>query len=79
MATYSAQEKKNVCKNFIFAYFFKNEQILLRKNLLFVDLRTFDLVESEKMECEVILLWIEMRDEITDNFFTELCLYMLLI
>ena len=41
-----------------------------RKNLVFVGLRTFALVEAEKIECEVILSLNEKRGEII-----EFCVY----
>ena len=39
----------------------------LGKNLVFVDIRIFALVEGEKMEYRVILPWIKMRGQIANG------------
>ena len=43
----------------------------LGKNLVFIDLRTFELVEGEKMKCEVILPQNEIRGEINEHFLPQ--------
>ena len=35
----------------------------------FVDLKTFTLIEGEKMKCKVIFRLFEMRSEVTEYFF----------
>ena len=51
----------------------------LGKNLVFVDLWTFALMEGEKMKCEVILPWNEIRGKIMNIIFTKLYMLQILI
>ena len=57
---------------FFFLGFFLN--FPLGKNLVYVHLKTFALMEGEKMKSEIVLTSNELRDEI----FTELCLHIIL-
>ena len=57
---------------FLFLRSFLNFQI--RKTLMFFDLRNLGLVEGEKMNCGVILLWNEIGVKFQNANFTKLCL-----
>ena len=59
------------CKN-LFSFQFQPNNVTS-----FVDLKTFTLIEGEKMKCKVIFRLFEMRGEVTEYFFSELSVNLL--